>query len=59
MENMNNIFNINKNIDRVKVLINEGKLLQAHLVSNFSNYIISIINKSAHNYLQTIYEHRD
>lgn len=32
MENMNNIFNINTNIDRVKVLINDGSLLQAHLV---------------------------
>jgi t-SNARE complex subunit (syntaxin) len=32
MENMNNIFNINKNLEKAHSLINEGQLLHAHIV---------------------------
>jgi hypothetical protein len=44
MENMNNIFNINKNIDRVKVLINDGNLLQAHLVRFFYSIVYFVFS---------------
>ncbi|CAG7721652.1 unnamed protein product [Allacma fusca] len=32
MENMNNIFNISKNLDKAETLINDGKMLQAHIL---------------------------
>lgn len=39
-DNMNNIFNINRNLDKAHSLIGEGNLLHAHIVS--FHFLLSI-----------------
>lgn len=43
-DNMNNIFNINKNLDKAHSLIGEGQLLHAHIVSLQSTVFNFCIN---------------